>query len=191
MSQKLAVALLVAITVGCKSGVQFPSFAAKPAAPTPPLAAAEATPPPAADDSGLSIRNLMDLASFMRPAGNDSGLVPPQILQLTATANTVVSQASQLNVNDPPQVTAQKAQAILETLRPWDTLMATAKSMRLIDDETAAPLQAIVDQIKVHSNALIQLGSHPETITAVQHLASQLRMAGGGIVAMFSPAGDR
>ena len=182
MRSKLAVALVLVVFVGCKS-----SGTNQPLASKVPLTAEEALVKQMTateSEQGFSFRNMM--ASFMRPSGQDSGLVPPQLVQLTATANTVVAQAAELNMNDPPAVTAEKAQKILTALSPWENLLATAKSMGLVTDETAGPLQAVVEQIRLHAGSLIQLGAQPETIAAIQHLAGQLKFAGSGIASMIA-----
>ena len=53
----------------------------------------------------------------------------------------MVARSEELNVNDPPGVTRQKAMGILEALRPWANLLAAGRSTGLINDGIADYLQ--------------------------------------------------
>jgi hypothetical protein len=184
MLAKLAILLFLVTVAGCKIGWPGPQMASKsPEAVEPLVQPASANEP----RDGFSLRNMLELVSFMRPAGDET--VPPQIVQLTAVLNTIVGQAADLKANDPPQLTIQKAQKILSLLSSWDTLLATTMSMELVDAQMAQPVQAVVEQLRARTHELIQFGGRPELIAAVQHSAGQLKATGNALASALASGG--
>jgi len=134
---------------------------------------------------GFSLGRFLQLVGWRQASDAESSLIPKEVLQLGQVVNSAVAQASQLNINDPPEVTRQKAQAILESLKPWDSTLAAGRSVGLVNDETAGLLNSYVGQLKAEVQKLVQYMPTPETIVAVQQLAANLQATVGPLMAMF------
>ena len=94
---------------------------------------------------------------------------------------TISTQTSQLNINDPPQVTRQKAEGILTTLRDWDSVLAAGRSIGVINDATAEMLTRSVQRLTAETQKLVQYAPRPETIDAVKQLGASLGAAYSGV----------
>ncbi len=188
MSKKLMVTISLALCLGCKSGGSgLPLMSPAPAA-SEPLTAAPSQQDQAPAFSfrrAMQLVGLSGLGSGTAPAQN-TGLLPPEFVQLSATVNSIVTRAAELNARDPAHVTVQKAQAIMESLRPWDAAMTAAKSVGLVNDTTAQPLEMLVAQLRANTQQLLQFGSQPEIIAAIQQLAGQLKSSYSGVAQLFS-----
>ena len=176
MPKSLTLLLLLAVVAGCKS--QSQSVTSHLPGPVESIAASE-------PETKFSLRRAMQLVGF-GSGDENSSLVPSEIMQLTTTVNTIVAQASKLDASDPAQITAQKAQAIMEALGPWDSVMGAARSLGVLNEATLRPLQILVEQLRIQTVNLIQAESQPETIAAIQHLAGQLKTSFAGVSALFS-----
>lgn len=190
MRKSLAWILLLAVAAGCKS--QGQSVASHLPGPGESIAATEP-----ASESKFSFRRAMQLVGFGNTPSQDTtpaslmanSLVPNELVRLSATVNDIVARASQLDVNDPAHITAQKAQAIMEALDPWDSVMAAARSLGMVNEATLRPLQILVEQLRIQTVNLLQVGSRPETVAAIQHLAGQLKSSFAGVSALMAEGG--
>ena len=59
-------------------------------------------------------------------------------------------------MHDRAEIVEANLDRLLDALRPWDGLMATASSMGLVTEETAGPLGALVDQLRLQTKNLIE-----------------------------------
>jgi hypothetical protein len=125
----------------------------------------------------------MEFAGFQK-SDESPGIMPPVITEVGNTIDAVLIQANDLNIQDPPELTAQKAQGLLTSLGSWERLLASART--LMNEDTATALNGLVGQLRGRLQSLIQNGANPETIAAVQHLAGQLKQGYGGLSALFS-----
>lgn len=139
-----------------------------------------------APDRGFSLRRVLQFAGFDRSAEGETSLVPREVVQLSDMVDATVEKASQLSVNDPPEVTRQKAQGILASLSSWDGALAAGRSLGVVNDKTAQVLNGFVAQLRAETQKLVQQGANPETIAAVQHLAGNLKATAGNMAAIFS-----
>jgi hypothetical protein len=98
----------------------------------------------------------------------------------------VTAQSAELNVNDPPEVTQQKAQAILDALQGWDTTLAAGTSTGLVNGQMAQTLNAWVGQLRGEAQKLVQFLPNPQTIAAVQQLAGSLNSTFGNFSSMLN-----
>ena len=157
--------------LGCQS-----SGSGHPAVETVTSAPAVAPEPQVAEETsdGFSIGRALRWVAFWQPEEDEAGPVPQEIANLSGVVDSIVARASELSVHDPPEVTRQKAQAILHATRPWDSLLAAGRSVGLINDQMAHQLNQWVLPIKAKATQLAQHGTHPETIGAVQQLAHGL-----------------
>jgi hypothetical protein len=115
--------------------------------------------------------------SFQQPAPETPPPVSPEMARFNSFIGAIGAQTSQLNINDPPQVTRQKATAILTTLRDWDSVLAAGRSMGVINDATASLLTTTVERLTVETQKLVQYAPSPETINAVKQLGGSLGAA--------------
>ena len=100
--------------------------------------------------------------------------------------DTITAKASELSVNDPPEVTRQKARAILEATEPWETLLAAGQATGWLTDPMVDTLNQFVIPIKTEAQKLVQLGSNRQTIDALQQLGSDLRSAHNNVTKLVS-----
>lgn len=137
----------------------------------------------ASSDEGFSFSKMFQLAGFQKPDTPAPSLVPQEVVVLGNVINTVTAKSAELNVNDPPEVTQQKAQAILDALQGWDSTLAASNSTGFVNNETAQTLNAWVSQLRAQAQQLVQYVPNPETIAAIQQLAGSLSSTFGTISA--------
>ena len=118
---------------------------------------------------------MFQMVGLQKPAEPAPSLLPPEVANLGNVINTVTAKSAELNVNDPPEVTRQKAQAILDSLQGWDSTLAASNSTGLVSNEMAQTLNTWVSQIRGQAQQLVQYMPRPETIAAIQQLAGSLR----------------
>ena len=181
MLKKLALPVVCVVLLGCKAGGQVQQPTAQTAAPTEGSASAQST-----DDSprGFSFGRLMEFVGLQKSVATAPGVMPPAIIEVGNMVDDVTAKAAALNMQDPPEVTSQKAQSLLDSLGSWEQILAKGKL--LINEDTTQALNGLVGQLRMRAQSMIQNGANPETIAAVQHLAGQLKLAYGGIAALFS-----
>ena len=183
MRRELALLLSVACCFGCTTpGAKPPALASQPAPATPANAAAA---DPASEGSGFSLTRMLEFAGFQRTEKPQPSLIPQEVVDLSNVINTVSAKSAELNMNDPPEVTRQKAQAILEALAPWDSTLAAGHSAGFLNTETAQMLNNWASQLRVEAQKLVHYVPTPETIGAIQHLAGSLNATVGNISKML------
>jgi hypothetical protein len=126
---------------------------------------------------------MFQMVGFQKPDTPAPSLIPQEVVVLGNVINTVTAKSAELNVNDPPEVTQQKAQAILDALQGWDSTLAASNSTGFINSETAQTLNAWVSQLRAQAQQLVQYVPNPETIAAIQQLAGSLSSTFGTISA--------
>ena len=94
--------------------------------------------------------------------------------RLNGFVSAISTQTSQLNINDPPEVTRQKAEALLATLGDWESVLAAGRSVGMISDSTANLLTSSVQRLTAETQKLAQYAPHPDTINAVKQLGGSL-----------------
>lgn len=129
---------------------------------------------------------MLQFAGFKQPEATTPSLVPQELTNLGSVINTVTAKSAELNVNDPPEVTQQKAQAILESLQGWDSTLAASHSTGLVNNEMAHTLNTWVGKIRTQAQQLVQYVPNPETIAAIQQLAGSLNSTFGNISSMLN-----
>lgn len=135
---------------------------------------------------GFSFKRMLQFAGFNRDADQEVSVMPQELGKLQDLISTVVAKAGELRAEDPAEVTQQKAQAILEALRPWDSLLEAGRSLGIVNENNSQILNGLVLQLKSQTQKLIQHGANPETIAAVQHLARNVKSTFGGITGVFN-----
>ncbi len=115
--------------------------------------------------------------AFQQPAEETPAPVSPEVARFNNFVGAITTQTSQLNINDPPQITRQKAQAILTTLNDWDSILAAGRSVGVINDATAELVTSGVQRLKAETQKLVQYAPHPQTIDAVKQLGTNLGAA--------------
>lgn len=187
MQQQTVLIVACMLCLGCQSAGRRQQVAAQPAATE--ITAQEAggqQAPSENPERGFSLRRVLQFAGLQQPQEEPRSVVPPEIVQLSDVVNATAARASQLNINDPPEVTRQKAQGILDSLRPWGSLLAAGQSLGLVNADTARVLNGFVGQLKVETQKLVQSGANPQTIAAVQQLAGNLKSTFGSVAAIFA-----
>lgn len=185
-------ALLLSLSLICGVGCSTPGNPAQSwfsrAAPQTPAAQVAENQAPAEEspNSGFSFSRMMQLVGFQSPEASAPGVVPQAVVDLGGVINTVTAKSAELNVNDPPEVTRQKAQAILESLQGWDSTLAASNSTGLINNEMAHTLNTWVGQIRGEAQKLVQYAPSPETIGVIQHLARTLSSTFGNVTSMLN-----
>lgn len=184
MSKQHVFLLACALFVGCKSGNQAQPLATHVPTPEPVHTSADNV---AEQPQGFSWQRVLGLVGFQPPnAGGNSTSLPGKLTELNNAVSQIVATAGTLNINDPPQVTSQKAQTLLDSLAPWEGLLSTGQSMGLINDNTAEALGGLGGQLRTQAQKLIQTGADPDTIGSIQQLSGQLQAAYGGIASVIS-----
>ncbi len=188
MRRDLLLTLTLVCFVGCASpGKSWNPFVAQNAPQTPATqVAANPTTPDASQDEGFSFTRMMQLAGFQKSETPAPSLVPQEVVNLGNVINTVTAQSAELNVNDPPEVTRQKAQAILESLQAWDSTLAASHSTGLVTSEVAQTLNGWVGQLRGEAQKLVEYVPSPETIVAIQQLAASLNSTFGTVSSMLN-----
>jgi len=129
---------------------------------------------------------MFQMAGFQTPETPAPSLVPQEVVNLGNVINTVTAKSAERNVNDPPEVTRQKALAILESLQAWDSTLAASHSTGLVNNEMSQTLNAWVGQIRGEAQKLAQYAPNSDTIAAIQQLAGCLHSTFGNISSMLN-----
>jgi hypothetical protein len=114
-----------------------------------------------------------------------TGMLSPEVVALGNLIQDVAGRAAELNANDPPEVTQQKAGGILQALQGWDGQVARSQASGSLSEGTSRLLNSFVAQIRGQADRLLKHAPTPENIAAVQQTASNLYAAGqtlGGIM---------
>lgn len=188
MRRYLLLTLTLACFMGCTTtGNRWNPFVSQNDPQTPAAQVAEnQTTPSQSQDTGFSFSRMIQMAGFQKPATPAPSLLPQEIVNLGEVINTVTAKSAELNVNDPPEVTRQKAQAILASLQVWDSTLAASHSTGLVTNEMAQTLNTWVGQIRGEAQKLVQYVPNPETIAAIQQLAGSLNSTFGNINSMLT-----
>ena len=185
MTQRLIAILVCIVCLSCQSIGQQPS---KPE--TIVLSNGTASIPPVKESNRFSFGRFFRWAGFQYPANTGTSTqpswIPAEVVRLGDTIDTITAKASELSVNDPPEVTRQKAQAILEATEPWETLLAAGQATGWLTDPMVDTLNQFVTPIKTEAQKIVQLGSNPQTIDALQQLGSDLRSAHNNVTKLVS-----
>lgn len=199
MKKGFALALSCLVCMGCQSGGETqPGSAyssAAPAAANNPVAAAATADEAIETTSGgapsngstSSVSGIATAAStlgkiwkavgFQRPAPAEPAPISPEMARFNGFVGAISTQTRELNINDPPEVTRQKAQAILTTLRDWDSVLAAGRKIGVVNDATAALLTNSVERLAAETQKLVAYAPSPETIDAVKQLGGSLGAA--------------
>jgi len=188
MKRGLLLTLTLICFAGCAaSGNRWDPFISQSSPETPAAQVAEnQTTPNESQDSGFSFSKMFQMAGFQKPATPAPTLVPQEVVNLGNVISAVTAKSAELNVNDPPEVTRQKAQAILESLQVWDSTLAASHSTGLITNEMAQTMNGWVGQIRGEAQKLVQYVPNPNTIAAIQQLAGSLNSTFGNISSMLN-----
>ena len=188
--------LLLMLTLVCFAGCNIPgtrpnalTSQTTPQAPTAQVAGAPATGAAAngeASSEGFSFSKMFQMVGFQKPDTPTTSLVPQEVTNLSNVINNVTAKSAELNVNDPPEVTRQKAQAILDSLQAWDSTLAASNSTGFVNNEMAETLNGWVGQIRERAQHLVQYMPNPETIAAIQQLAGSLNTTFGTVSSMLN-----
>ena len=186
MKRHTALVLACAIGLGCQSAGQRERAASQPTGTEITSQDTETTGDEDAPPRGFSLQRVLQFAGFKKSDEKPATLVPQEIIQLSEIVNSTAARASELSINDPPEVTRQKAQSVLDSLSPWDGVLAAGRSMGLVNDNTARILNAFAGQLKGHAQTLIQHGANAETISAMQQLAGNLQSTFNSVAAIYT-----
>lgn len=140
---------------------------------------------------GFSFSKMLQFAGFQKPETPPptvapQQIFPPAVLSLGNMISTVTAQSAELNVNDPPEVTQQKAQAILASLQGWDNALATSNQTGFVNDKMAQTLNTWVGQIRGEAQKLAQYMPNPQSIAAIQQLGASLGATYSTVTAMMN-----
>ncbi len=188
MRRDVLLTLTLVCFVGCTaSGNRWDPFVSQSEPQTPAAQIAQnPTTPDASEDKGFSFTRMFQLAGFQKPETPAPSLLPQEVVNLGEVINTVTAKSAELSVNDPPEVTRHKAQAILESLQVWDSTLAASHSTGLVTNEMAQTLNTWVGQIRGEAQKLVQFAPNPATIAAIQQLAGSLNATYGNIHSMLN-----
>lgn len=176
---------IVMLSCGCQGSRRYTLDQSQTAESETSLAGAE----PAKKKSAFSLGNIWRVVSFQGESDDSSQpLVPKEVVQLGSVIKTIANRAGQLSVDDPPEVTRKKAMGILESLKPWDSLISAGRSVGAINKRTADVLNALMDQLRAKARELVEFVPKPETIRAVKYLAGQLGLAYSNTIGLFTRA---
>lgn len=183
MRRDLLLTLALVCCVGCStSGNRWNPFVAQSNSSTPTTQVAQNPAQQAASENeGFSFTKMLQFAGFQKSETPAPSLVPKEVVELGNLISVVTAKSAELNANDPPEVTRQKAQGILESLQGWDSTLAASHSTGLITNEMAQTLNAWVGQLRNEAQKLVQYVPNPETIRAIQQLAGSLNSTFGNI----------
>lgn len=168
--------------LGCQSSGKHQTIS------TPTAANTAAQPPSSEKPPGkFSLGRVVHMVAFRQRAEEDkSELLPKKIVELGNAVDMIAAKTGELNVNDPPEVTQQKAQAILDSTQPWESLLTAGETAGLINDVSISRLNQFVTPIRTNALNLVQYGANPQTIAALQQLAVGLKTSYDGLAAMFT-----
>jgi hypothetical protein len=185
MKKSLTLAVVTACVVGCQSSGTRTAAISPSSSPTNTIANAE---PPKSESSGFGLGSALQIIGFQKPSEVTPlpsevtpPLVRPEIVQLGSLVNTVFTKAQGLSVNDPPEVTRQKAWEILQALGSWDSLLNTVRGTGLVNDQIAMQLNSFVQLLRNETQKLMQYAPTSDQIGAIQQLAGALKSTVGGI----------
>jgi hypothetical protein len=184
--------LLLTLAVVCFVGCKFPGTQPKPlisqTSPQTPTAQVAETHAPQNEnqDAGFSFSRLFQMAGFQKSETPAPSLVPQDVVNLGNVINTVTAKSMELSVSDPPEVTRQKAQEILDSLQTWDSTLAASTSTGLVNGEMAQTLNTWVGQLRGEAQKLVQYVPNPQTIAAIQQLAGSLHSTFGDLSSMLN-----
>jgi len=169
MKKRLFLLLACSICLGCRThgGAQrsAPEISLSPDVPAP-------TVQPAPEARGFSWKKALQFAGFQQSAEEDSATTPQRLTQLTNFARTVATKSSALDERDSPEVTRQKANELLDALRPWESLLHAGRTFGAINDTTAQHLNGFVKQLRIETSNLIQFNPNPQTIGIVKKMGN-------------------
>jgi len=185
MNKAFALTLTFVVCLGCQSGGQrqsdsaFVSSAPDSAAATNNSNAVATGPAESNTGGGVTavaskIGQIWNAVGFTRPEPAEPAPVSPEMARFNGFVNAITTQTSQLNINDPPEVTRQKAEGILTTLRDWDSVLAAGRSVGVINDTTAELLTSTVQHLTAETQKLIQYAPSQQTVDAVKQIGGKL-----------------
>jgi len=172
----LSLTLAIVFVAGCKvpgsTSTAFP-WQTSPQAPAAQVAKGQA-PQSESQEAGFSLQSLFQLAGFQQTALPAADPAPKAVADLGSVISKVAQKSMELNINDPAEVTRQKALAILEALNGWDSSLAATTSTGLVNGETAQTLSTWVAQLRTETQKLVKFAPDAQTIATVQELAGGL-----------------
>lgn len=124
-----------------------------------------------------TISKIWKAVAFQSTPSPEPAPISPEMTRFNQFVGAVSTQTSQLNINDPPEVTRQKAGQILTTLRDWDSVLAAGRKMGVINDATASLLTNSVERLTAKTQELVTFAPNPATIDAVKQLGGSLGAA--------------
>ena len=114
------------------------------------------------------------VAFWQRKVEDKTERLATEMIELGDAVDTIVAKTSDLNVTDPPEMTRQKAQEILNATQTWDSLVVGGRSVGLINETTVSQWNQFITAIRTESNKIVQHGPSPQAIVALQQLAGGL-----------------
>ena len=193
MRRDLLLTLTLVSFVGCAaSGDRWNPFVSQssPQTPADQTPAAQLAENPATPDQsetpGFSFSKMFQMAGFQKPETPAPSLVPQEVVKLGSMISTVTAKSAELNANDPPEVTRQKAQAILVSLQGWDSALAASRSTGAISNDMAQTMDGWVGQLRGEAEKLVKYVPNPDTIAGIQQLAGSLNSTFGNVSSMIN-----
>ena len=114
------------------------------------------------------------VAFWQRRVENKTEMLSTEMIELGDAVDMIVAKTSDLNITDPPEMTRQKAQEILNATQSWDSLVAGGRSVGLINETNVSQWNQFITAIRTECNKIVQHGPNPQTIVALQQLATGL-----------------
>lgn len=154
MRRDLLLTLTLVCFAGCSAGSRSNPFISQttPQTPTSQVATTQTAATPASNgeaaSEGFSFTKMFQMVGFQKPDTPAPSLVPQEVVNLGNVINDITAQSAALNANDPPEVTRQKAQAILTSLQAWDSTLSASNSTGFVNNELAQTLNGWVGQIR-------------------------------------------
>ena len=181
MTKQLTCIIICTFCLGCKILSQQKTTT-QPLATTPDVDVATTK-----DESPfLSFRRAFRWTGFRSTPDEAPNLVPPEIARLNNVIHTIVARTSELNMNDPPETTRQKAQSILDATQPWESLLSAGQSIGFLNDQTIQHLNQFVFPIRTEAHKLVQYGANPQTIAVLQQLNGGLKATFDSTFTMYA-----
>ena len=174
-------ACVLSLALGCQNAGKHEIFSTPLAASSPAAPKTEQEAEPAKFSLGRVFRTV----AFWQRADEEE-TVPQEVIELGDTVDAIAARANELNINDPPDVTQQKAQAILDSTQSWERLIAAGKSVGFINDATTNRFNQFIAPIRSEALKLVQTGGNPQTIAALQHLAGGLKTSFDSVSTMLT-----
>ena len=144
------------------------------------------TTPNGSQNAGFSFSRMFQMVGFQKPETPAPSFVPQEVVNLGNVIAAVTAKSAELNVNDPPEVTRKKAQAILESLQGWDSTLAASTSTGLVNSQMAQTLNTWIVQLRGEAQKLVQYMPNPQTIAAIQQLAGSLTSTFGNLSSILN-----